>query len=224
MRCQPLPPLSIGPIQSNCIPLHLLLLHFPYSVVCIWLEVSKSLLSPISPPSPHWIVLAEVFMGKLAGCSAHCKIKASSAKCAVAHHDLFNSSRVNITDACKAGIRVQKLDDPHCVGRSISFLMRPTRRYQRSVVSEGQSSAGYGPGRRSQKGFLNNKWMCSHVYYPRYAMKGELERDRQSLCLPLCWRYKAHKLFDFEKNAFSLPNVTNAKSYRLKRSGSTPNS
>lgn len=46
-------------------------------------------------------------MGKLTGCSAHQKIKASSSKCSDAHHDLFNSNRVNITDACKDGITVE---------------------------------------------------------------------------------------------------------------------
>lgn len=50
-------------------------------------------------------------MGRLTGCSAHQEIKvSSSSKCAIAHSDLFNSNRVNITDACKDGITVEELD------------------------------------------------------------------------------------------------------------------
>lgn len=61
-------------------------------------------------------------MGRLTGCSAHQEIKvSSSSKCDVVHCDLFNSNRVNITDACKAGITVEELDDL-TLRQGISFL------------------------------------------------------------------------------------------------------
>lgn len=62
-------------------------------------------------------------MGRLTGCSAHREIKVSSSKCAIAHCDLFNSNRVNITGACKAGITVEELDDLGCGSGSVSFLL-----------------------------------------------------------------------------------------------------
>lgn len=66
-------------------------------------------------------------MGRLAGCSAHQEIKvSSSSKCAVAQCDLFNSNRVNITDACKAGITVAELDVLRRDSGSVSFLLRFT--------------------------------------------------------------------------------------------------
>lgn len=50
-------------------------------------------------------------MGRPTGCSAHREIKVSPTnKCALVRRDLFNSNRVNITDARKAGITVAKLD------------------------------------------------------------------------------------------------------------------
>lgn len=112
-------------------------------------------------------------MGKLTGCSAHQKIKASSSKCAVAHHDLFNSNRVNITDACKAGITLQNLDDLHCGSRSVSFLMRLTHKNQSSVVSNGQSSSGYGLGGLQKKRIPEYKCAVTFIVHLRAISKNE---------------------------------------------------
>lgn len=85
-------------------------------------------------------------MGRLTGCSAHQEIKvSSSSKCAVARCDLFNSNRVNITDACKAGITVEELDDLRRGSGSVSFLLWFTHKNQSSFFSNGRSSSGCGP-------------------------------------------------------------------------------
>lgn len=99
-----------------------------YSVVSIWQGGGTDwFLSPPHPSPSPWIVPPEVFMGRLAGCSAHQEIKvSSSSKCAVAQCDLFNSNRVNITDACKAGITVAELDVLRRDSGSVSFLLRFT--------------------------------------------------------------------------------------------------
>lgn len=93
-----------------------LLPHFPYSLFCgLYLTEGSTgrFYHPAHPlPTPTWIVPPEVFTGRLTGCSAHQGIKVSSPSiCAVVRRDLFNSNRVNITDACKAGITVEELDD-----------------------------------------------------------------------------------------------------------------
>lgn len=95
------------------------------AVVCISLEVHRSVLpptSPLPPPNPTELYLIEAFMGRLTGCSAHQEIKVTWSKCALACCDLFNCFRVNITDACKAGI-MEELDELHCGSRSVSFLL-----------------------------------------------------------------------------------------------------
>lgn len=118
VRCQPLPPLSKGAHMRVTLSLFTLPLHFPCSQFCGLylaggLQIS-SLLFFLSPPLPSpfpSIVPPEVFMGRTTGCSAHQEIKvSSSSQCAIARCDLFNSNRVNITDACKAGITVAELD------------------------------------------------------------------------------------------------------------------
>lgn len=100
------------------------------SVVCIWPRVCRFLLFSfffLSPPLPSpfpSIVPPEVFMGRPTGCSAHQEIKvSSSSQCAVAHCDLFNSNRVNITDACKAGITVAELDVLRRDTGSVFFML-----------------------------------------------------------------------------------------------------
>lgn len=101
------------------------------SVVCIWPGVCRFLLfffffflsPPLPSPFPS-IVPPEVFMGRPTGCSAHQEIKvSSSSQCAVARCDLFNSNRVNITDACKAGITVAELDVLRRDTGSVFFLL-----------------------------------------------------------------------------------------------------
>lgn len=83
------------------------------------------LLPPTSPlPYPANCTPTEVFMGRPTGCWAHQEIKVSSSSTwAAAHCDLFNSSRVNITDACEAEISAEELDDPQWGRRSVSFLL-----------------------------------------------------------------------------------------------------
>lgn len=77
-------------------------------------------------------------MGRPTGCSAHREIKvSSSSKCAVAHCDLFNSNRVNITDACQAGITVAELDVLRHDSGSVSFLLWFTHKDQSSLFSNG---------------------------------------------------------------------------------------
>lgn len=77
-------------------------------------------------------------MGRPTGCSAHREIKvSSSSKCAVAHCDLFNSNRVNIADACQAGITVVELDVLRHDSGSVSFLPQFTHKDQSSLFSNG---------------------------------------------------------------------------------------
>lgn len=91
-----------------------LLLHFPCSLACgLYLTGGWqiSFITTLSLPPSLWIVSLEVFMGRPTGCSAHQEIKVSpTSKCAFVRCDLFNSGRVNVTDACKAGITVARLD------------------------------------------------------------------------------------------------------------------
>lgn len=92
-------------------------------------------------------------MGRLTGCSAHQEIKvSSSSKCAVAHCDLFNSNRVNVTDACKAGITVEELEDLRCGSGSVSFLLWFTHKNHFSVMSDHPQDMGLASQKR---GFLN---------------------------------------------------------------------
>lgn len=122
-----------GPHESDSIPLHppTPLPLLANSVVCIWPGVCRFLLlffffflsPPLPSPFPS-IVPPEVFMGRPTGCSAHQEIKvSSSSQCAVARCDLFNSNRVNITDACKAGITVAELDVLRRDTGSVFFLL-----------------------------------------------------------------------------------------------------
>ena len=119
-------------------------------------------LPPTAPlPYPANCTPTEVFMGGPTGCSAHQEIKVSSSStCAAAHCDLFNSGRVNITDACKAEISAEELDDPHCGCRSVSFLL-PSKhththkiRAQFSVIFRRSSSVHVLTGLR-KRGLLN---------------------------------------------------------------------
>lgn len=74
-------------------------------------------------------------------------------KCAVARCDLFNSNRVNITDACKAGITVKELNGgvaaadrfPSCCG---------SRKNQSSFFSMGDHPRVMGCSSQ-KRGFLN---------------------------------------------------------------------
>lgn len=77
-------------------------------------------------------------MGRPTGCSAHQEIKVfPTSKCALVRCDLFNSNRVNITDACKAGITVAKLDGPRRDRRSVSFLLWFAHKNRSSICSNG---------------------------------------------------------------------------------------
>lgn len=77
-------------------------------------------------------------MGRPTGCSAHQEIKASpTSQCALLRCDLFNSGRANVTDACKAGITVAKLDGRRRARGSVSFLLWFTHKNQSSICSNG---------------------------------------------------------------------------------------
>lgn len=77
-------------------------------------------------------------MGRPTGCSAHQEIKVSPpSKCAFVRCDLFNCSRVNVTDACKAGITVAKLDGRRRDRGSVSFLLCFTHENRSPICSNG---------------------------------------------------------------------------------------
>lgn len=91
-------------------------------------------------------------MGRPTGCSAHQEIKVSSSnKWAVAHCDLFNSNRVNITDACKAGITVEELDDLCCGSGSLSFLLWFTHIIRAHFLVMGNHPQDMGSGSQKRR-------------------------------------------------------------------------
>lgn len=91
-------------------------------------------------------------MGRPTGCPAHRQIKVSpTSKCALVQCDLFNSNRVNITDARKAGITVAKLDDRRRDRGSISFLLWFTHKDRSSICSNRWQSSSRGTAARGAK-------------------------------------------------------------------------
>lgn len=154
VRRRPLPPLSAGPHENGRGTLH------PPSPLPLFARLrfvfdrgstARFYHRRIPPPS-LWIVSLEVFMGRPTGCSAHQEIKVSPTnKCALVRCDLFNSNRVNITDARKAGVTVAKLDGWRRDLPSLSFLLWFTHKDPSSICSNGWQSCSRGTAARGAK-------------------------------------------------------------------------
>lgn len=121
-----------------------LLRHFPY-VVCIRMGVYRSVfITLLTPPHPSELYPQRCLWGGRQDVrptrTSKSPLQVNVPLLAV----VTFSTQTGLTDACEAGITVDELDDQPRGSGSVSFLLWFTHKRQRSFLSNGRLSSGYG--------------------------------------------------------------------------------
>lgn len=201
------------------------------SVVCIWLEVSKSVLSPISPP-PH---PTELYYRRCLWASWQDVRPTRTSKPLRVNVLLLTmtfSTLIGLTSQTHAKLGLQYRTWMIYIGavdQFPSWCGSNSRIRAQSVMGNHPQDGGAIPV--SQKGFLNINTQ-SHLL----PMLGQFQKKnnvrwsgerKQTIMVPILMLKLqiAHTVWLLKKCIFNVfQNLTNAKSHRLRRSGSTPNS